>query len=243
MGEETKAVRSKLPQPKLSISKFILLLLAILLSVSILLQKFAPGVQPAVTGRKTRATVEKTSQNFAAEANDYLTARQIQPGLTLILQKDERWFDANYGGTGAADTIAQNGCALTVLAMVDSYWQGKLVSPRDILNWSGEKYYAGEAGTSWNIFPAFAEEHGYQLHNPGNIAEALADVRQGWPVIVSVGPGTFTEVGHFIVLAQNPQGEIIVFDPNDDKTKEHYQQTFGQEVLTSEALNYWTLRL
>ena len=62
----------------------------------------------------------------------------------------------------------------------------------------------------------------------------------GRPVIVSVTQGTFTTVGHIMVLAMNQSEEIVVFDPNDNPEKNHYQTTFADENFRQEAISFWT---
>ena len=64
-------------------------------------------------------------------------------------------------------------------------------------------------------------------------------IQQGFPVIVSVPPGTFTTTGHLMVLALNREGGIQVLDPNDSPDKNHYKKTFSNELLAAEGLNYW----
>ena len=60
-------------------------------------------------------------------------------------------------------------------------------------------------------------------------------------MIVSVLPGTFTTTGHLLVLSANQDGELLAYDPNDDSSKNHYQETFSPAIFAAEALNYWVL--
>lgn len=68
---------------------------------------------------------------------------------------------------------------------------------------------------------------------------AKEQLRQHKAVVVSVNPGTFTTTGHIMVLLMNNQGKIVVFDPNDSPEKNHYQQSFSNEIFQQEALAYW----
>lgn len=125
--------------------------------------------------------------------------------------------------------------------MIHSYWQGRTIEPSEILAWSENRYFIEGQGTGWDIFPNFATQFGYQIYNPNSITEVEQAIDQGLPVIVSVQPGTFTTTGHLMILAANQVGELIVYDPNDDQSKEHYRQTFTADTFEKEALNYWVI--
>lgn len=43
-----------------------------------------------------------------------------------------------------------------------------------------------------------------------------------------------------MVLAMNQSEEIVVFDPNDNPEKNHYQTTFADENFRQEAISFWT---
>ena len=180
--------------------------------------------------------------SFSQKANQVLQQHQKEPKLTLLLQKDERWGKLAYGLEDNDNDIAHNGCALASLAMIDGYWRQETPDLKRILDWSQNRYYVKGQGTAWQIFADFAKEYGYQYENLGNhYNHAKELMNQGIPVIVSVGPGTFTTSGHLLVLATDNQGHLRTYDPNDDPEKKHYEKNWPRETFLNEAVNYWAL--
>lgn len=122
-----------------------------------------------------------------------------QLDVPLILQKDPEWGELNYGSNGTR-SLAENGCAIVSLAMVDAYLSGEEVTPKDVLDWSGQDYYVHNQGTSWQIFYDYALDHGLNFLNHGaNFATAMDAVQNGEIVIASVEPGYFTEVIFYLL--------------------------------------------
>ncbi|MGX4645639.1 MULTISPECIES: C39 family peptidase [Holzapfeliella] len=157
----------------------------------------------------------------------------------LILQTDERYKSLPYG-TGAG-TLDENGCAVASLAMVSAFFDNSIkTSPADILNWSGSRYFVDGQGTSWDIFPAFATQFGYQYHDLGNdINNAIPYLKQGIPVVISVGPGQFTQSGHFMVLSYSDDNGIRLLDPNDDPNKNHSLTIYNPAEIQKDMMHIW----
>jgi hypothetical protein len=230
-------VGSRNRKPPKNPVKISLLVLLVTVVGGILLRHFVfDSVNPSAL-----QAVELVPQAFSEEANQAL--QEVLPGtqqVPLILQRDERWGMKHYGSVEKQNTFAANGCAIASLAMIDAFWRNQAPEPDDILNWAGNRFYLADQGTSWQIFPQFAEHFGYQFLDLGNsFAEAYKMIQQGFPVIVSVKPGTFTTTGHLMVLALNKEGGIQVLDPNDSPEKSHYKQAFTNELLAAEGMNYW----
>ena len=188
---------------------------------------------------KSHKKIDKTTRLFSKTANSYLQQVSLNDQLPLILQKDEQWYQLPYGTGSNQDTLGVNGCAPTVLAMIASYWEEHLVEPKEIVDWAGNDYFFADVGTSWDIFPAFATTFGYNFYSPTSLQEVKTAVTEGIPVIASVKPGTFTTTGHFIVLFGDKDNRLLVFDPNDDESKNHYKEIFADEVFETDVLNYW----
>lgn len=178
----------------------------------------------------------------AAELTDFqVQANQdLQLGMPLLLQKNPKWAALNYGFDSETDDLATNGCAIVSLAMVLSYVQATDVTPITILEWAQNNYFVAGQGTSWQIFDDFSTYYQVNYQALGNdFFAAKEQLRQHKAVVVSVNPGTFTTTGHIMVLLMNNQGKIVVFDPNDSPEKNHYQQSFSDEIFQQEALAYW----
>lgn len=157
--------------------------------------------------------------------------------VPLYLQYDTAWGTMSYGN----GTIKKNGCCPTCLAMVFSYLCQQNIYPNDIVVWSGNRYYVDGAGTAWSIFQPASTQWGVKCTNIGKSQIAMCDaLGNGKIIIASMGPGTFTKGGHFIVLTGiTENGKIRVNDPNDSGTKKHSQKEFEQSLIIRECKNMW----
>ena len=130
-----------------------------------------------------------------------------------IYQIDPAWSELPYAG----GTIRQNGCGPTCLTMVYIFKTGRTdMTPADMCALSEAGNYAPTGATEWSFMTSGAWRlglNGTQLYNDRDaMAQAL---RSGAPVIAAVRPGTFTNVGHYIVLyGIDDANQIGVYDPN-----------------------------
>lgn len=130
-----------------------------------------------------------------------------------IYQIDPAWSELPYAG----GTIRQNGCGPTCLTMVYIFKTGRTdMTPVDMCALSEAGNYAPTGATEWSFMTNGAWQlglNGTQLYNDRNsMAQAL---RSGVPVIAAVRPGTFTNVGHYMVLyGIDDADQIGVYDPN-----------------------------
>ena len=130
-----------------------------------------------------------------------------------IYQIDPAWSELPY----ADGTIRQNGCGPTCLTMVYIFKTGHTdMTPADMCALSEAGNYAPTGATEWSFMTSGAWQlglNGAQLYNDrDSMAQAL---RSGAPVIAAGRPGTFTNVGHYIVLyGIDDAGQIGVYDPN-----------------------------
>lgn len=130
-----------------------------------------------------------------------------------IYQIDPAWSELPYAG----GTIRQNACGPTCLTMVYIFKTGRTdMTPADMCALSEAGNYAPTGATEWSFMTSGAWQlglNGTQLYNDrDSMAQAL---RSGAPVIAAVRPGTFTNVGHYIVLyGIDDADQIGVYDPN-----------------------------
>jgi hypothetical protein len=139
-------------------------------------------------------------------------------------------------------TIASSGCGLVSFAMVVSYLKDEYITPVQILEWSGNRYYQNGVGTYWSFFKAASIEFEIgeviQTSNSNSVIEAL---KRGQPVISSQSAGIFTNGGHFIVLRGITENEeILVNDPDEQSWKGHNTRKFDflTEIDVTSA-QYW----
>lgn len=157
--------------------------------------------------------------------------------VPLYLQYDKEWGTVPYGN----GTIKKNGCCPTCLAMVLSYLCQQSIYPNDVVAWAGNRYYVNGSGTSWSIFSPAAEHWEVKCTNIGKNQNAMKEaLSKGKLVIASMGPGTFTKGGHFIVLTGiTDDGKIRVNDPNDNASKKHIEKSFEVSLILRECKNMW----
>lgn len=167
------------------------------------------GLEPAAEDKLLKAPVAP-GYSFA-----FSTPRsQWQAGtMPHIYQIDPAWSELPYAG----GTIRQNGCGPTCLTMVYIFKTGHTdMTPADMCALSEAGNYAPTGATEWSLMTSGAWRlglNGTQLYNDrASMTQAL---RSGAPIIAAVRPGTFTNVGHYIVLyGIDDANQIGVYDPN-----------------------------
>ena len=152
-----------------------------------------------------------------------------------IYQIDPAWSELPYAG----GTIRQNACGPTCLTMVYIFKTGRTnMTPVDMCALSEAGNYAPTGATEWSFMTSGAWQlglNGTELHNDrDSMTQAL---RSGAPVIAAVRPGTFTNVGHYIVLyGIDDADQIGVFDPNSASRS---ARRWGVVEVLNEAEAMW----
>ena len=143
------------------------------------------------------------------------TEEEKSADIPLLMQWDWRWGFFQYGGGPAGLTA----CAPTCMAMIGFGLTGdESITPRSIADYSIRSgFWVDGQGTSWalvtNAFPNHPISCSSLSVDQGSINWAL---EQGYPVLINVGVGRFSAVGHFMVLAGlTKDGTYILNDPNN----------------------------
>lgn len=139
--------------------------------------------------------------------------------IPQLLQWDARWGYAPYG----TSIVAVCGCGPTCLSMVFSGLTGdKTLTPAKLAEYGTEhNYITEENDTTWAFIAEAGKEWGISCKEKFlNEDELKKELKAGHPVICSVGPGDFTKIGHFIVLAGYEDGKVIVHDPFSQKNSD-----------------------
>ena len=157
-----------------------------------------------------------------------------------FLQWDERWGYETYG----SDFLAVTGCGPTCLSMVtcgltgDTQW-----NPYEVAKMAEDNgYYVDGSGSSWELMSSGAEKLGLTVSSVIFDAEHIrATLEAGQPIICVMGPGDFTDAGHFLVLTGvDKNGDIILQDPNSvERTKQHWDV----QKLMNQMKNLWSYRV
>ena len=153
-----------------------------------------------------------------------------------FLQWDKRWGYLSYGDSN----MAVNGCGATALSIVITGLTGNAkANPYEVAVFSEvNDHYSGEAGTSWTLISEGAKDYGLTPKEVPRDANALKNAIRKGPVIASMGPGSFTSMGHFLVLVEvTGDGLIRVIDPNSIVRSD---KLWSIDVFLNEGKNYWS---
>lgn len=131
------------------------------------------------------------------------------------------------------------GCGPTCLSMVASFLkQDPKLTPIYMADYAIRNgYCVSGSGTSWNFMSDGAREFGLQVQEiPLMKNRVYQYLQEGNPIICIMGPGEFTDNGHFIVLTEIEEGKIKINDPN---SKSHSNSLWEFEEIESQIRNMW----
>ncbi|MFV8211445.1 GBS Bsp-like repeat-containing protein [Streptococcus pluranimalium] len=137
--------------------------------------------------------------------------------MTYYSQKDPRWANKYYGKYNMEDT----GCVPTVLAMIYSSIEEKLVLPTDVASWLYKNTTAFNkigGGTYAHGIGASLKSRGYGYEVQKSVADLENTLKMGHPVMAAVGLGDFVWYSgtHEILLQGYNNGKTYVRDPYRD---------------------------
>lgn len=161
------------------------------------------------------ATPEEAPAQVPEEA-EMSGASEENAGTSFIYynQTDPDWADYLYGGR---DRMEKYGCGPTALAMVVSNLTDQEITPPEAADWSAKNgYWSAGHGSYHALIPEGAAAYGLQAESLSvKNADAVRTCLSYHKILVFLmGPGTFTETGHFIVLyANNDDGTVRIADP------------------------------
>lgn len=145
--------------------------------------------------------------------------REVLTGGALDIlyynQTDDQWTDTSYG----TDSLSGYGCGPTAMAMAVSSMTDTDMDPAEMAQWCVEhKYWAKKHGSRLSIVQGAAEAFGLNCEPlPPEEADMDTVVRHlatGNVIVALMGPGHFTNRGHFILLRGITLDEgILVADP------------------------------
>ena len=156
-------------------------------------------------------------------------------GMPLFIQWDSRWGYYPY----SSGVIGISGCGPTSLSMVyvhltgDTNW-----NPLKMAKYSTQSgYVTVGVGTSWELMTSGARTLGLQVEKITKTeATMIAHLQQGNPIIASMGPGIFTDKGHFIVFRKYENGKFYV---NDPFCIEHTNRAWSYSEFSEQVKSMW----
>lgn len=176
-----------------------------------------PVSDPAVTSLVTSGEDETLTGGFIP--------------VTYFCQADDRWCNLPFG----TDTIGPYGCGPTALAMAVSSMTDEAVNPAQMAQRAFELGCWARGHGSWHsIVNVIADDFGLASEGfESRDADSLIDTLVSGKLLVALmGPGHFTDGGHFILLrGVTLSGEILVADPN---SRERSLTAWDPEIILSE---------
>ncbi len=129
-----------------------------------------------------------------------------------LVQWDERWGYQPYG----PGCMALNGCGPTCMSMVIAGLTGDTsATPYRLAVYATEHGLIDQkrGATSWALMTRAAKDWGLTVTSAAPSEELIKqELNAGHPIICRMGPGAFTNGGHFIVLTSYLDGYITLND-------------------------------
>ncbi len=178
---------------------------------------------------------EKQGQAYAEDIGDDYVEGQIP----LLIQWDERWGYAPYG----TSVVAVSGCGPTCMAMVAAGLNhDPTITPAKVAAYGTENSYVDEENnTYWAFMQEAGADFGLSCYSGFLTEQQLAaELSAGHPVICSMGPGYFTQNGHFIVMTGYENGQIRI---NDPFSEENSARTWSYAEIQGQIKAMWVYSL
>jgi len=151
----------------------------------------------------------KKDMDFDIDLSEYSNTDTVP----LFMQWDDRWGYSEYAGK----VLGISGCGPTCLSMVSVYLtKDTSKNPKWMAEFATEKdYYENGSGSKWTLMSQGAQQLGLNVRELSLDEERMAEnLEAGHPIICILGPGDFTDSGHFIVLTGYRDGGFVINDPN-----------------------------
>jgi hypothetical protein len=167
--------------------------------------------EPVLLEREAYPDPSVTELTFV-DSQEILTGGTIE--IVYYNQGDEAWADQPYG----SDNIGSYGCGPAVMSMAVSSMTDQTVDPSAMAQFAvAQGYWARKSGSYLSIVSGIGTAYGLQVEslsidNPDELCDVLLS---GKIVVALMGPGHFTQRGHFILLrGVTLSGDVLVADPN-----------------------------
>lgn len=166
-----------------------------------------------------------------------LTEESQADQVPLLMQWDERWGYGHYSG----GFFGYTGCGPTTLSMVILYLTDDAAATPAAVGEYAESagYSVPGSGSSWTLISEGCEHYGLQAEEVAMMEDRIkAKLDEGCPIIVNVGPGDFTDSGHYMVITGYDSEGFIINDPNS-RAISAKRWTFDQ--LNGQVRNLWAM--
>jgi len=203
------------------------------------------GHESPKKNKKPQRAKKKKHTSTQPYVNPYINYQTGALRISLN-QDDRRWGSAPFRpwAPASTQTFASSGCCPTNVAQVYGNLTHDFMSPLEVRQRFGRKYFA-DGGTIHNMMYVAGKELGLQTAYVGkNMRAVKRSLEMGGLAIALVGPGEFTGNGHCITLSLDRKRHgYHVTDPNsanDSKEKKVYSANFLLSQSGGHLLKAWT---
>ena len=174
--------------------------------------------------------------DMPAEVSGGIRLMEKQQETPLFLQWDSRWGYVPYGHSN----VGISGCGPTCLSMVlFSMTRDETLTPDTLAARAMEDgYYVEDEGTSWLFMRDICQEYGIKAEQYPYMEEQSmsAELEEGKLIICAMGPGDFTDDGHFILLTGYAGGQFAI---NDPFSRANSSKKWSYDTLQPQITQIW----
>jgi hypothetical protein len=139
----------------------------------------------------------------------------------------------------ATETVKTSGCGIVASVMMLNAF-GVKVTVQELAKISMDQRFRVSSGTAWALFPFIAKKYDLQMVQTDDMETVKKALQDGALAVCSMGPGTFTKSGHFI-LAYDYSNGCLYF--NDPVSSARTGKGYSPELVQKEHKEYFIFTL
>lgn len=190
--------------------------------------------------KKQNKAEQKSIKTYAEMSLEKKNHKEYVGSYVYFNQADEAW---NHSGL----SIHSAGCGPSAIAVCITNLTSKWVTPVDVASWGSQNGYYSSAGSVHEGIPAMVEHFGLQCEGAGTDYEKIkAALKNGNFVIGLMGPGYFTNGGHFITLVEIDQDNQVTVADVGSRRRSQFKYALKDVIGESKAAGaggpFWIVR-
>lgn len=190
--------------------------------------------------KKQNKAEQKSIKTYAEMSLEKKNHKEYVGSYVYFNQTDEAW---NHSGL----SIHSAGCGPSAIAVCITNLTSKWVTPVDVASWGSQNGYYSSAGSVHEGIPAMVEHFGLQCEGAGTDYEKIkAALKNGNFVIGLMGPGYFTNGGHFITLVEIDQDDQVTVADVGSRRRSQFKYALKDVIGESKAAGaggpFWIVR-
>lgn len=190
--------------------------------------------------KKQNKAEQKSIKTYAEMSLEKKNHKEYVGSYVYFNQADEAW---NHSGL----SIHSAGCGPSAIAVCITNLTSKWVTPVDVASWGSQNGHYSSAGSVHEGIPAMVEHFGLQCEGAGTDYEKIkAALKNGNFVIGLMGPGYFTNGGHFITLVEIDQDDQVTVADVGSRRRSQFKYALKDVIGESKAAGaggpFWIVR-